>query len=161
MKNIFFFVSTCVVWPSILLNRNRFRYRFSTIITFLTPYQREARSDIDCELSFCKTNGTCSQETKLKKPEKFCLACDATAWRPSSVLQLVCKKCQRYWTAGGMMRNILVSAGRRKNKNMTSHNNCNVSRISTKAMLCIRRLQKIKKSLIFNILMAPISTLWL
>ncbi|KAH0917221.1 hypothetical protein HID58_024881 [Brassica napus] len=43
------------------------------------------------------------------------------------LLQLVCKKCQRYWTAGGKMRYVLVGAGRHKNKNLASHNNCNVS----------------------------------
>lgn len=29
-----------------------------------------------------------------------------------------CKNCQRYWTAGGTMRNVPVGAGRRKNKNL-------------------------------------------
>lgn len=27
-----------------------------------------------------------------------------------------CKSCQRYWTAGGALRNVAVGAGRRKNK---------------------------------------------
>ncbi|KAL5981239.1 hypothetical protein ACLOJK_029160 [Asimina triloba] len=31
-----------------------------------------------------------------------------------------CKNCQRYWTAGGTMRNVPVGAGRRKNKNSSS-----------------------------------------
>nr|KYP45420.1 Dof zinc finger protein DOF5.2 [Cajanus cajan] len=31
-----------------------------------------------------------------------------------------CKHCQRYWTAGGTMRNVPVGAGRRKNKNSPS-----------------------------------------
>ncbi|KAL8471608.1 hypothetical protein ACS0TY_029019 [Phlomoides rotata] len=31
-----------------------------------------------------------------------------------------CKNCQRYWTAGGTMRNVPVGAGRRKNKNTVS-----------------------------------------
>lgn len=31
-----------------------------------------------------------------------------------------CKNCQRYWTAGGTMRNVPVGAGRRKNKNSAS-----------------------------------------
>lgn len=31
-----------------------------------------------------------------------------------------CKNCQRYWTAGGTMRNVPVGAGRRKNKNSIS-----------------------------------------
>ncbi|XP_058078473.1 cyclic dof factor 2-like [Magnolia sinica] len=32
-----------------------------------------------------------------------------------------CKNCQRYWTAGGTMRNVPVGAGRRKNKHAASH----------------------------------------
>ncbi|KAL0796272.1 hypothetical protein Bca101_067649 [Brassica carinata] len=48
----------------------------------------------------------------------------------------------RYWTAGGMMRNVLVGAGRCKNKNLASHNNYIVSITSVKAMLCRRRLSK-------------------
>ncbi|KAE8694454.1 Detected protein of unknown function [Hibiscus syriacus] len=32
-----------------------------------------------------------------------------------------CKNCQRYWTAGGTMRNVPVGAGRRKSKNSSSH----------------------------------------
>lgn len=32
-----------------------------------------------------------------------------------------CKNCQRYWTAGGTMRNVPVGAGRRKNKHLASH----------------------------------------
>ncbi|RDX66761.1 Cyclic dof factor 2, partial [Mucuna pruriens] len=31
-----------------------------------------------------------------------------------------CKNCQRYWTAGGTMRNVPVGAGRRKNKNSSA-----------------------------------------
>lgn len=31
-----------------------------------------------------------------------------------------CKKCQRYWTAGGTMRNVPVGAGRRKNKHLAA-----------------------------------------
>eukprot|EP00250_Pteridium_aquilinum_P008024 c17607_g1_i1 orf=702-2429(+) len=32
-----------------------------------------------------------------------------------------CRKCQRYWTAGGMLRNVPVGAGRRKHKHSTLH----------------------------------------
>ncbi|KAK1260765.1 Cyclic dof factor 2 [Acorus gramineus] len=32
-----------------------------------------------------------------------------------------CKNCQRYWTAGGTMRNVPVGAGRRKNKSSSSN----------------------------------------
>ncbi|KAM6546995.1 hypothetical protein CsatB_027731 [Cannabis sativa] len=31
-----------------------------------------------------------------------------------------CKNCQRYWTAGGSMRNVPIGAGRRKNKHLAS-----------------------------------------
>ncbi|CAN1246137.1 Cyclic dof factor 1 [Linum grandiflorum] len=31
-----------------------------------------------------------------------------------------CKNCQRYWTAGGTMRNVPIGAGRRKNKHLAS-----------------------------------------
>ncbi|MED6152931.1 hypothetical protein PIB30_096707 [Stylosanthes scabra] len=31
-----------------------------------------------------------------------------------------CKNCQRYWTAGGTMRNVPIGAGRRKHKNLAS-----------------------------------------
>lgn len=33
-----------------------------------------------------------------------------------------CKNCQRYWTAGGTLRNVPVGAGRRKNKHNTNVN---------------------------------------
>ncbi|CAA6665196.1 unnamed protein product [Spirodela intermedia] len=32
-----------------------------------------------------------------------------------------CKNCQRYWTAGGTMRNVPVGAGRRKNKHSAAY----------------------------------------
>eukprot|EP00249_Psilotum_nudum_P020283 c27637_g1_i1 orf=790-2559(+) len=32
-----------------------------------------------------------------------------------------CRKCQRYWTAGGTLRNVPVGAGRRKSKHSVSH----------------------------------------
>lgn len=32
-----------------------------------------------------------------------------------------CRKCQRYWTAGGSLRNMPVGAGRRKSKHAASH----------------------------------------
>ncbi|MCO5551040.1 hypothetical protein L7F22_004536 [Adiantum nelumboides] len=32
-----------------------------------------------------------------------------------------CRKCQRYWTAGGTLRNVPVGAGRRKNKHSQKH----------------------------------------
>ncbi|CAL9208702.1 unnamed protein product, partial [Musa hybrid cultivar] len=43
-----------------------------------------------------------------------------------------CRNCQRYWTAGGAMRNVPVSAGRRKNRN-TSHDRHVVLRFGSDA----------------------------
>ncbi|KAG6396059.1 hypothetical protein SASPL_142197 [Salvia splendens] len=68
-----------------------------------------------------------SQEEKpLKKPEKIipCPRCNSMDtkfcyFNNYNVNQPrhFCKNCQRYWTAGGTMRNVPVGAGRRKNKN--------------------------------------------
>ncbi|XP_074277488.1 cyclic dof factor 1-like isoform X2 [Silene latifolia] len=69
-----------------------------------------------------------SSETKeqLKKPDKilpcprcksmdtkFCYYNNYNVNQPRHF----CKACQRYWTAGGTMRNVPVGAGRRKSKN--------------------------------------------
>ncbi|TKV93922.1 hypothetical protein SEVIR_9G261700v4 [Setaria viridis] len=66
-----------------------------------------------------------SQREKLKKPDKvlpcprcnsmdtkFCYFNNYNVNQPRHF----CKNCQRYWTAGGAMRNVPVGAGRRKNK---------------------------------------------
>nr|ACG28902.1 hypothetical protein [Zea mays] len=66
------------------------------------------------------------QREKLKKPDKvlpcprcnsmdtkFCYFNNYNVNQPRHF----CKNCQRYWTAGGAMRNVPVGAGRRKNKN--------------------------------------------
>ncbi|KAK3212646.1 hypothetical protein Dsin_017352 [Dipteronia sinensis] len=71
-----------------------------------------------------------SQEKTLKKPDKIlpCPRCNSMDtkfcyYNNYNVNQPrhFCKNCQRYWTAGGTMRNVPVGAGRRKNKNSTSH----------------------------------------
>ncbi|TVU31002.1 hypothetical protein EJB05_22664 [Eragrostis curvula] len=67
-----------------------------------------------------------NQKEKLKKPDKvlpcprcnsmdtkFCYFNNYNVNQPRHF----CKNCQRYWTAGGAMRNVPVGAGRRKNKN--------------------------------------------
>ncbi|KAK2994620.1 hypothetical protein RJ640_025674 [Escallonia rubra] len=70
------------------------------------------------------------QEKTLKKPDKIlpCPRCNSMDtkfcyYNNYNVNQPrhFCKKCQRYWTAGGTMRNVPVGAGRRKNKNSVSH----------------------------------------
>ncbi|XP_028763470.1 cyclic dof factor 1 [Neltuma alba] len=75
-------------------------------------------------------DGTNSQEKILKKPDqvlpcprcnsmntKFCYYNNYNVNQPRHF----CKSCQRYWTAGGTMRNVPVGAGRRKTKNNSSH----------------------------------------
>ncbi|CAI9763252.1 unnamed protein product [Fraxinus pennsylvanica] len=71
-----------------------------------------------------------SQEKTLKKPDKIlpCPRCNSMDtkfcyFNNYNVNQPrhFCRKCQRYWTAGGTMRNMLVGAGRRKNKNAAAH----------------------------------------
>ncbi|XP_034697352.1 cyclic dof factor 2-like [Vitis riparia] len=70
-----------------------------------------------------------SQEKTLKKPDKilpcprctsmdtkFCYYNNYNVNQPRHF----CKNCQRYWTAGGTMRNVPVGAGRRKNKNSSA-----------------------------------------
>ncbi|KAF2299441.1 hypothetical protein GH714_031958 [Hevea brasiliensis] len=71
-----------------------------------------------------------SQEKSPKKPDKIlpCPRCNSMDtkfcyYNNYNVNQPrhFCKNCQRYWTAGGTMRNVPVGAGRRKNKNSASH----------------------------------------
>ncbi|KAF2318024.1 hypothetical protein GH714_041351 [Hevea brasiliensis] len=71
-----------------------------------------------------------TQEKTLKKPDKIlpCPRCNSMDtkfcyYNNYNINQPrhFCKACQRYWTAGGSMRNVPVGAGRRKNKNSASH----------------------------------------
>ncbi|CAH9092511.1 unnamed protein product [Cuscuta epithymum] len=71
-----------------------------------------------------------SQEKALKKPDKIlpCPRCNSMEtkfcyFNNYNVNQPrhFCKNCQRYWTAGGTMRNVPIGAGRRKNKTPGSH----------------------------------------
>lgn len=78
-----------------------------------------------------ETVGTNGNEEKMpKKPDKLlpCPRCDSLDtkfcyYNNYNVNQPrhFCKNCQRYWTAGGTMRNVPVGAGRRKNKHSVSH----------------------------------------
>lgn len=72
-----------------------------------------------------------SQEKTLKKPDKVlpCPRCNSMDtkfcyYNNYNVNQPrhFCKNCQRYWTAGGTMRNVPVGAGRRKNKSSSASN---------------------------------------
>ncbi|KAL1563128.1 hypothetical protein AAHA92_05627 [Salvia divinorum] len=73
-----------------------------------------------------QTETSNSEEKTLKKPDKIlpCPRCNSMDtkfcyFNNYNVNQPrhFCKNCQRYWTAGGTMRNVPVGAGRRKNKN--------------------------------------------
>lgn len=77
-----------------------------------------------------QNDATNLQEKTLKKPDKIlpCPRCNSMDtkfcyYNNYNVNQPrhFCKACQRYWTAGGTMRNVPVGAGRRKNKNSASH----------------------------------------
>ncbi|GAB4831655.1 hypothetical protein Ancab_005667 [Ancistrocladus abbreviatus] len=76
-----------------------------------------------------KSESNVSQEKTLKKPDKIlpCPRCNSMDtkfcyYNNYNVNQPrhFCKCCQRYWTAGGSMRNVPVGAGRRKSKNSAS-----------------------------------------
>ncbi|KAK6925014.1 Zinc finger, Dof-type [Dillenia turbinata] len=67
----------------------------------------------------------CQEKLPLKKPDKIlpCPRCNSMDtkfcyYNNYNINQPrhFCKACQRYWTAGGSMRNVPVGAGRRKNK---------------------------------------------
>ncbi|XP_022776846.1 cyclic dof factor 2-like isoform X2 [Durio zibethinus] len=72
---------------------------------------------------------TSPQEKSLKKPDKIlpCPRCNSKEtkfcyYNNYNVNQPrhFCKNCQRYWTAGGTMRNLPVGAGRRKTKSSSA-----------------------------------------
>lgn len=75
-------------------------------------------------------NEESDQDKALKKPDKIlpCPRCNSMDtkfcyYNNYNVNQPrhFCKNCQRYWTAGGTMRNVPVGAGRRKSKNASLH----------------------------------------
>ncbi|XP_048562992.1 cyclic dof factor 2-like [Triticum urartu] len=77
-----------------------------------------------------KSNDESGQDRVLKKPDKIipCPRCNSMDtkfcyYNNYNVNQPrhFCKNCQRYWTAGGSMRNVPVGAGRRKSKNSALH----------------------------------------
>ncbi|XP_066399227.1 cyclic dof factor 1-like isoform X1 [Miscanthus floridulus] len=70
-----------------------------------------------------------NQKEKLKKPDKIlpCPRCNSMDtkfcyYNNYNIKQPrhFCKNCQRYWTAGGAMRNVPVGAGRRKSKSASA-----------------------------------------
>ncbi|XP_065031134.1 cyclic dof factor 3-like [Musa acuminata AAA Group] len=78
---------------------------------------------------------TSGQEKTLKKPDKIlpCPRCNSLNtkfcyYNNYNVNQPrhFCKKCQRYWTAGGTMRNLPVGSGKRKSKNAAVHHHSHI-----------------------------------
>lgn len=94
------------------------------------PKTPPSDDDAASEQPKTENGGTNSEHKTLKKPDKilpcprcksmdtkFCYYNNYNVNQPRHF----CKSCQRYWTAGGTMRNVPVGAGRRKNKNSASH----------------------------------------
>ncbi|XP_051119956.1 cyclic dof factor 2-like [Andrographis paniculata] len=88
-----------------------------------------AGSDLESAKASTRPEEENSQEKNLKKPDKIlpCPRCNSMEtkfcyFNNYNVNQPrhFCKNCQRYWTAGGTMRNVPVGAGRRKNKSSIS-----------------------------------------
>ncbi|KAL6657344.1 hypothetical protein ACP70R_005124 [Stipagrostis hirtigluma subsp. patula] len=85
----------------------------------------------ESKLEAAKTEGDgLSGEKVLKKPDKIlpCPRCNSMDtkfcyYNNYNIKQPrhFCKSCQRYWTAGGSMRNIPVGAGRRKSKSSSAN----------------------------------------
>ncbi|XP_058107674.1 cyclic dof factor 2-like [Magnolia sinica] len=90
----------------------------------------KATADPKPEEDQTETDDGSGQDKVLKKPTKIlpCPRCNSLDtkfcyYNNYNVNQPrhFCKNCQRYWTAGGTMRNVPVGAGRRKNKHSASH----------------------------------------
>ncbi|KAH7515962.1 hypothetical protein FEM48_Zijuj10G0083900 [Ziziphus jujuba var. spinosa] len=94
-----------------------------------TPSVERETSSLKTSKNEEQSNTSSPQEKTLKKPDKIlpCPRCNSMEtkfcyYNNYNVNQPrhFCKNCQRYWTAGGTMRNVPVGAGRRKNKNSSS-----------------------------------------
>ncbi|KAJ0975567.1 hypothetical protein J5N97_017532 [Dioscorea zingiberensis] len=114
-----------------------------------SEYEHQPSNNSDKELTICKVeqdkiknNGSdqakAPQETRQSTSMPSCNSMDTKFcyYNNYNVNQprYFCKKCQRYWTAGGTMRNVPVGAGRRKNKNSVSHyRQCSQTDVSNSA----------------------------
>ncbi|KAG8052403.1 hypothetical protein GUJ93_ZPchr0001g31012 [Zizania palustris] len=90
----------------------------------------EGKVASDSEENEKTANDESGQDKVLKKPDKIlpCPRCNSMDtkfcyYNNYNVNQPrhFCKNCQRYWTAGGTMRNVPVGAGRRKSKSSSLH----------------------------------------
>ncbi|XVE53216.1 hypothetical protein DITRI_Ditri02bG0186200 [Diplodiscus trichospermus] len=94
-----------------------------------TYNERKTGSSLKTSKNEEKSETNSSQEKTLKKPDKIlpCPRCNSKEtkfcyYNNYNVNQPrhFCKNCQRYWTAGGTMRNVPVGAGRRKTKSSSA-----------------------------------------
>ncbi|KAG6763920.1 hypothetical protein POTOM_031368 [Populus tomentosa] len=94
-----------------------------------TPSAERETSSLKSSKNEEQSETSISQEKTLKKPDKIlpCPRCNSMDtkfcyYNNYNVNQPrhFCKNCQRYWTAGGTMRNVPVGAGRRKNKSSSA-----------------------------------------
>lgn len=93
---------------------------------------RSSKNNCDQQSEITTTSTTSGEKsTALKKPDKLlpCPRCESANtkfcyYNNYNVNQprYFCRNCQRYWTAGGSMRNVPVGSGRRKNKGWASSN---------------------------------------
>ncbi|XP_071707148.1 cyclic dof factor 1-like [Rutidosis leptorrhynchoides] len=97
--------------------------------TVKTPLAENESATTKASKSKSEEEQSENQEKTLKKPDKIlpCPRCNSMDtkfcyYNNYNVNQPrhFCKNCQRYWTAGGTMRNVPVGAGRRKNKTSAS-----------------------------------------
>ncbi|CAE5958478.1 unnamed protein product [Arabidopsis arenosa] len=95
----------------------------------LNNESKETSENSDDQHSEITTITSEEKTTELKKPDKIlpCPRCNSADtkfcyYNNYNVNQPrhFCRKCQRYWTAGGSMRTVPVGSGRRKNKGWVS-----------------------------------------
>ncbi|KAJ4884264.1 Cyclic dof factor 5 [Raphanus sativus] len=97
----------------------------------LSPISSKTNTDQQSEITTTTSTSAADKHTTLKKPDKIlpCPRCESANTKfcyynnyNVSQPRYFCRNCQRYWTAGGSMRNVPVGSGRRKNKGWPSSN---------------------------------------
>ena len=75
--------------------------------------EKEVELEANGKPKLPRPEGTVACPRCASEETKFCYYNNYNVKQP----RYFCRGCQRYWTAGGMLRNVPVGAGRRKNKN--------------------------------------------
>ncbi|KAG2321513.1 hypothetical protein Bca52824_014726 [Brassica carinata] len=95
-----------------------------------SPGSSKTNGDQQSEIT-TTTSTSEDKPTTLEKPDKIlpCPRCESANTKfcyynnyNVSQPRYFCRNCQRYWTAGGSMRNVPVGSGRRKNKGWACSN---------------------------------------